>query len=139
MRMPDVDQRFFTLLQSSVRSPVKVDRAVEEMSSQEARRSPRFLLRRRVWCEGDHVTLYLQSLNISEGGLFLRTATPLPPGTRARVSLRVDDVELVADAEIVWVAPPEAQVPGMGLKLLDIVQGEEALAYLLSKAAAGSA
>jgi len=109
------------------------------MSSHEARRSPRFPLRRRVWCEADHVTLYLQSLNISAGGLFLRTATPLPAGTRARVALRIDDTEIVADVEIVWVAPPGAAVPGMGLKLLEIRQGGEALAHLLSKVAAGSA
>ena len=136
--MPDLDQRFFALLLSSVRSSGEADRSVEEMSSQEARRSPRFSLRRRVWCEGDHITLYLQSQNISSGGLFLRTATPLPAGTRARVTIRVDGVELVADVEIVWVAPAEAPVPGMGLKLIDILEGEEALARLLSQAAAGS-
>jgi len=85
------------------------------------------------------VTLYLQSQNVSAGGLFLRTATPLPPGTKARVSLRVDDTEIVADAEVVWVAGGGSQTPGMGLKLLDIQEGAAAFEVLLSKVAAGSA
>ena len=111
---------------------------MEDRSLQEARQWPRFSLRRRVWCEGDHVTLYLQSLNISAGGLFLRTATPLPAGTRAVVTLRVDDVDVVAEAEIVWIAGTGATVQGMGLKLLEVRQGGDALVNLLSRAAAGS-
>ena len=136
--MPEVDQRFFPLLLSSARLCPPSAHPVE-MSSHEARQSPRFALRRRVWCEGDHVTLYLQSQNVSEGGLFLRTATPLPPGTRARVSLRIDDVEMIAEAEVVWVAGTGAPVAGMGLKLLQIEEGAEAFAVLLSKVATGSA
>lgn len=109
------------------------------MTAQEARRSPRFALRRRVWCEGDHITLYLQSQNVSAGGLFLRTATPLPPGTKARVSLRIEDEEIVAEAEVVWVAGSGAAIPGMGVRLVEIQSGAEAFAALLSKVAAGSA
>jgi len=96
-------------------------------------------LRHRVWCEGDHVTLYLQSLNASLGGLFLRTATPLPAGTRARVSLKIDDIEMVADAEVVWTSEPGSPVPGMGLRLVEIHSGADAYAALLSRAATGSA
>ncbi len=138
MRMPEIDPRFFSLLSSGARLCPPSTHAVE-MTDHEARRSPRFALRKRVWCEGDHVTLYLQSHNVSAGGLFLRTATPLPPGTKARVSLRVDDIEIVAEAEVVWVASGGAQTPGMGLKLLDIQEGAAAFEGLLSKVAAGSA
>jgi uncharacterized protein (TIGR02266 family) len=108
---------------------------MEDRSTQEARRSPRFALRCRTWCEGDHVTLYLQSLNVSEGGLFLRTATPLPPGTRAVITIRVDGGDVIADAEVVWVATPGARVPGMGVRLVQIRQGAERLASLLARAA----
>jgi uncharacterized protein (TIGR02266 family) len=137
MRMPEVDHRFFPLLLSSARLHVPGVRVVEK-KGQEARRSPRFALRKRVWCEGDHVTLYLQSQNVSAGGFFLRTATPLPPGTRDRVSLRIEEVEMIADAEVVWVAGVGAHVPGMGLKLLEIREGAEAFEGLLSHAAATS-
>lgn len=138
MRMPEVDPRFFPLLVSSARLSPPGTRAVE-MSDHEARRSPRFALRKRVWCEGDHVTLYLQSQNVSAGGLFLRTATPLPAGTKARVSLRLEDVEVVAEAEVVWVAGSGSPVPGMGLRLVAIEEGAHAFELLLNKAAAGSA
>ena len=132
--MPEVDPRFFPLLLSSARLCPPSVRPVE-MSSNEARQSPRFALRRRVWCEGDHITLYLQSHNVSEGGLFLRTATPLPPGTRARVSIKIDDVEIVAEAEVVWIATAGAPVPGMGVKLLEIQEGADAFADLLTRVA----
>lgn len=112
---------------------------MEDRSSQEARRSPRYALRCRIWCEGDHVTLYLQSVNVSAGGMFLRTATPLPPGTRAVVTMRVDGVDVVADAEVVWVANSGTTVPGMGVKLLEIREGADTLQSLLSRAAAGTA
>lgn len=108
---------------------------MEDRSTQEARRSPRYALRCRTWCEGDHVTLYLQSLNVSAGGMFLRTATPLPPGARAVVTMRVDGGEIVAEAEVVWVARAGSKVPGMGVKLLEIRQGADKLASLLARAA----
>jgi uncharacterized protein (TIGR02266 family) len=85
------------------------------------------------------VTLYLQSINASHGGLFLRTATPLPPGTRARVILKIDDVEMVAEAEVVWVASNGSHVPGMGLRLVEFREGAEAFERLLARVAEGNA
>jgi hypothetical protein len=55
------------------------------------------------------------------------------------VSLRIEDQEIVAEAEVVWVAGAGSTVPGMGVRLLEIQSGADVLADLLSKAAAGSA
>lgn len=103
------------------------------MKGPDNRTAPRVSIGRRAWCEGDRVTLYLQIVNASAGGLFLRTATPLPKGARARLIFRLDDTtEIVAEAEVVWTGPGPASVPGMGLKLVQIEAGADAYESFLS-------
>ncbi|RKH65352.1 TIGR02266 family protein [Corallococcus llansteffanensis] len=74
----------------------------------------------RCWCEGENVTLYARVANLSEGGLFLRTSTPLAKGARAQVRLsQATDTELQAQATVVWLRGGEQPVgrpPGMGLR-----------------------
>ena len=104
------------------------------------RSSPRISTTRRVWCEGDTVTLYVQFANISTGGAFLKTFTPLSEGDRARLVWKGEgDREIVANAEVVWVrsaprnptsAPPDG-LPGMGLRFVDFEAGQEAFEVLL--------
>jgi uncharacterized protein (TIGR02266 family) len=70
--------------------------------------------RLRCWCEGENITVYARIGNLSEGGVFLRTSTPLENGSRAM--LRFGTLGLDAEARVVWnrvegVAGP----PGMGL------------------------
>lgn len=78
------------------------------------RRHHRVSSRLRCWCEGDNITVYARIGNLSEGGLFLRTSTPLERGSRARVRFGNEPVEAVA--RVVW-ARVEGQggPPGMGL------------------------
>ncbi|MCY1041759.1 TIGR02266 family protein [Corallococcus sp. bb12-1] len=74
----------------------------------------------RCWCEGENVTLYARISNLSEGGLFLRTSTPLAKGSRAQVRLSQEtDAALRAEATVVWLRGGEQPVgrpPGMGLR-----------------------
>jgi uncharacterized protein (TIGR02266 family) len=73
----------------------------------------------RCWCEGDDVTLYARIANLSEGGLFLRTSTPLAQGTRTRVRLAEADRPLSAQATVVWLRqdePSRGRPSGMGLR-----------------------
>ncbi len=69
--------------------------------------------RLRCWCEGENITVYARIGNLSEGGLFLRTSTPLHEGSRALLRFG-NDIE--ANARVVW-ARLEGQggPPGMGL------------------------
>ncbi|MBI2894057.1 MAG: PilZ domain-containing protein [Deltaproteobacteria bacterium] len=97
------------------------------------RSAPRVSIGKRAWCEGERITLYLQIVNASTGGLFLRTATPLPKGEHARVIFRLDDeTEIVAEAEVVWTGPGPSSVPGMGLRLVQIEAGADAYESFLS-------
>lgn len=79
----------------------------------ENRKWSRVPSRLRCWCEGENITVYARIGNLSEGGLFLRTSTPLIEGSRALLRFG-NDIE--AQARVVW-ARLEGQggPPGMGL------------------------
>jgi hypothetical protein len=47
----------------------------------ERRREPRFPVRLQCWIQQESVTLLGMALNISRGGLFVRTLPGLVPGT----------------------------------------------------------
>lgn len=88
------------------------------------RKHPRVDSRLRCWCEGDNVTFYARMSNLSEGGLFLRTSTPLAEGSEAVVRIEVrepSEVQAKARARVVWTRPDgNGQMPGMGLRFEDI-------------------
>lgn len=72
--------------------------------SAERRRHPRVPSRDRCWCEGDDITVYAQIGDLSEGGLFLRTAAPLAPGSRVKLSLGA--LQGALDASVAWRREP---------------------------------
>jgi hypothetical protein len=98
----------------------------------ERRRHSRYVLRRRIWCEGDRFTVSVSSIDASEGGIQLRTSIPPPPGTRLRVSFEEPGHgKIVADVEVVW-AKPGKRSGGMGLKIVSFVEGQEHWAGLVA-------
>jgi uncharacterized protein (TIGR02266 family) len=104
---------------------------------QDRRQYPRFAARLRVWCEGDNVTIYARVGDLSEGGLFVWTSTPLPEGSRAKVRF-VNGHTVEAEAVVVWSRAEEKGKPaGMGLQfetlgsevlesIREIIDGEKA-------------
>jgi uncharacterized protein (TIGR02266 family) len=83
----------------------------------ENRKHPRIPSRLRVWCEGENVTFYARVDNMSEGGLFLKTSTPLDTGARARLRIESDAQQVVADATVMWARAQSTGGPsGMGLR-----------------------
>ena len=87
---------------------------------EENRKFGRVPSRLRCWCEGENVTVYARIGNLSEGGLFLRTSTPLERGSKTVV--RFGDNNIEATAEVVWARSNEGAEgpPGMGLMFVDI-------------------
>lgn len=71
----------------------------------------------RCWCEGEDVTFYARVGNLSEGGLFLSTLTPLGRGVRTQLRFQRDEQdEVAAQATVVWARDDELHgPPGMGL------------------------
>ena len=94
--------------------------ALEDLSSMENRKYGRVPSRMRCWCEGENVTLYSRIGTLSEGGLFLRTSTPLRAGTRTTVRLGAGEengAEIQAMAKVVWTRHNgQTWPPGMGLQ-----------------------
>ena len=87
---------------------------------QDNRKFGRVPSRLRCWCEGENVTVYARIGNLSEGGLFLRTSTPLERGSRTVV--RFGETNIEATAQVVWARSNEGAdgPPGMGLVFVDI-------------------
>jgi uncharacterized protein (TIGR02266 family) len=89
-----------------------------------ARRYDRIDTRLRCWCESEGVTFYARMVNLSEGGLFVRTRTPLDVGALATVRFEARrGAEISASARVMWTRPD-----GMGLRFDDIE--EAALAVI---------
>ena len=94
------------------------------------RKFERVSTRLRCWCEGENITVYARIGNLSEGGIFLRTSTPLERGSKA--TLRIG-TNLEALARVVW-SRMEGQggPPGMGLEFENIDEGvREAIRALM--------
>lgn len=109
----------------------------------ENRKHARFPSRLRCWCESDNITLYARIANLSEGGLFLQTNTPLDTGRRTLLRLSSGEVrEVMAEATVVWSRPQrqEKGPPGMGLKFEGLDSGALALLRrIISEEQRGSA
>lgn len=96
----------------------------------EARKHRRVELKVRCWCTGGGTTLYVNILNASLGGLFVRTYTPFSPGDRISVLWKFPGGSSAhkVTAQVVWrrengrhrVEQGTPLPPGMGLKFLDL-------------------
>src|SRR6266542_568660 len=78
------------------------------------------------------------ALNISRGGIFVRTRDPKPPGTPLAFDLQLQSGEhLVRGRGVVrWTTPPSApgeppRAPGMGIKFTELDAGSRALVELV--------
>ncbi len=86
------------------------------------RKHERVFSRLRCWCEGENVTFYARMGNLSEGGLFLRTSTPLAEGSETTVRIETrEQAEVSAKARVMWARPDTNGHPaGMGLRFEQI-------------------
>jgi uncharacterized protein (TIGR02266 family) len=94
------------------------------------RKHARYSSRLRCWCESENITLYARIANLSEGGLFLQTHTPLDTGRRTLLRLSSGEVrEVMAEATVVWSRPQrhDKGPPGMGLKFEALDSSAQAL------------
>src|SRR5258708_25238634 len=94
-------------------------------SPEDLRQSPRAPLRLRVDYERMNSFFADYTKNISKGGTFIKTARPLPIGSRCQFSFTLPALSepLVLDGEVTWIQPvAEAEAgggePGMGVKFV---------------------
>lgn len=68
------------------------------------RRFERLAVHCGCWLEGEEMTVYGRTIDIGRGGLFLRTAVPMPHGSGVEVRLQLPGrlEELSARGTVVW-------------------------------------
>ncbi len=98
--------------------------------SGQRRNTPRVPARMRVDIQEGTPEKFLMCINISEGGVYLRTHKPLPEGTVLHLKFTLPrDVETIElEAEVVRTSPLGIQIetePGMGLRFRDLSEETE--------------
>lgn len=89
----------------------------------------RVAVRCGCWLEHEQATIFGTTVDLGQGGLFLRTALPMPPGKAVRITLCLPGSEtVVADGEVVRaVAPHDGDRPGLGVRFEQLPEGEDSL------------
>jgi molecular chaperone DnaK len=79
------------------------------------------------------------ALNVSRGGIFVRTRDPQPPGTTVALEVALDNGEVVIRGKglVRWTTPPSApgepeRQPGMGIKFVELTRESRALVDLVA-------
>ncbi|MBI2897075.1 MAG: PilZ domain-containing protein [Deltaproteobacteria bacterium] len=93
----------------------------------------------RCWIERENVTLFGRVVDLGEGGLFLRTAVVLPPGTDVNVHLRPagGGETIRARGTVAWVGfrnDGDGRTRGLGIAFDRIEEGEPQLHAILAAA-----
>jgi hypothetical protein len=105
-------------------------------SDPERRRYQRYAVRCSCWLERAESALYATTADIGRGGLFLRTAVPVPHGTSVDVVLDLEgDLPRVLAEGIVTRAVPRRRGVrhGVGVEFTRIHGGEDALLRYLGE------
>lgn len=88
----------------------------------EPRRFTRAPAHVRCWCESTDLTVFAPLGDLSEGGTFLKTSTPLEKGSE--VLIRVGSKGIEISARVVWIRREGQGGPtGMGLKFEGLSDG----------------
>ena len=101
----------------------------------ERRRYLRYALRCECWLECEESSVFGATVDVGLGGLFLRTAIPLPKGQRVRVALSLGRKAQPVLAEGLVtraVRARQGQRYGLGVEFVDIGEGHEGLVRLLN-------
>lgn len=93
----------------------------------------RIPLSARVWCEDEEVTLYVPAVDVSEGGMCVRTGRPLEEGRRVRVGMSGPEGEAVATARVAW-SRPAHDTPSAGLHIEEFLRGRDAFERMVKAA-----
>lgn len=98
-----------------------------------ARAYQRAAVRCGCWLEREDATVFGTTIDLAQGGLFLRTALPMTPGVDVRVTLQLPGHHpVVADGQVVrYVAPAQGDRPGLGVRFDRLTSGDESLAEFL--------
>ncbi len=105
----------------------------EPLARDERRRYERYAVACECWIESDDTTVYGLAADLGLGGVFLRTAVPMPHGHRVDVLLAFANGAQRVRAQGVVTRTVRAQRGsrhGVGIELTQIYEGADALQRL---------
>lgn len=95
------------------------------------RRFERLAVHCGCWLEGEDMTVYGRTVDLGRGGLFLRTAVPMPRGSEVDVRLqlpgRIDEVS--ARGTVVWAGNVEGRM-GVAVEFCDVEDKDDLVRFL---------
>jgi molecular chaperone DnaK len=109
--------------------------------SQDPRREARTATELRIRLAYGSIDAFVEryALNLSRGGIFVRTLDPQPPGTEVLLDVTLDSGDQVIRGKGVvrWTTPPSApgephREPGMGIKFTELTRESRALIDLMA-------
>src|SRR5512142_102337 len=109
--------------------------------AEQNRRDPRASTELRIRLALGSMDAFVEryALNVSRGGIFVRTRDPQPPGSVVDLEIALDNGEVVIRGKGVvrWTTPPSApgepdRQPGMGIKFVDLTRESRALVDLVA-------
>lgn len=110
--------------------------ARQSSPASERRRFRRFAVRCECWLERDEASVYGTTADVGLGGLFLRTAVPLPHGHPVDVILDIEGAaeKVVANGVVTRAVPAQVGLRhGVGVEFLDITGGRAILEGFLDE------
>jgi len=115
------------------RAVTSTDAPVQGKTRRRARVYQRAAVRCGCWLEHEDATVFGTTIDLGQGGLFLRTALPMTPGVDVRVTLELPGHHpVVADGQVVRrVAPAQGDRPGLGVRFDRLTCGDASLAEFL--------
>ncbi|HET6440095.1 MAG TPA: TIGR02266 family protein [Anaeromyxobacter sp.] len=114
--------------------------------SEENRRDPRAPVELRIRLALGSMDAFVEryALNVSRGGIFVRTRDPQPPGTVVDLEITIESGECIIRGKglVRWTTPPSApgepdRSPGMGVKFLELSRESRALVDLVAATRGG--
>ncbi len=104
----------------------------------ERRKEPRFEVNLRCWLERERQTLFGTAINLSNGGMFLRTLPMVETGSAVELKLDIDEGVVHARGRIAWAnEPPPGETPssqgspGLGIVFTEVLAGQDLLRRFL--------
>jgi len=82
------------------------------------RRHPRYGFQVHVTCQNVNTVFSAITHNVSRGGCFIQTQSPLPPGTTIWVEFSFTDIPVnlgSIQGRVAWSTPPDEPIQGMGI------------------------
>jgi hypothetical protein len=104
-----------------------------ETQADERRRYRRYAVKCSCWIERDDATVCATTADVGLGGLFLRTALPMPDGAAVDVVLDLDGLpSIVADGVVTRrIAGQRGVRHGVGVEFVQIRDGRDTLVHFL--------